>query len=158
MGNLHDGHIALVRQAKPLGDATVVSIFVNRLQFLPHEDFDSYPAPGKPIAPNCRPLAAMCCLPPEHDLPEPQTFRVQPDPLLADILEGIFRPGFLYRCVHRGDETALRRFCGQGQRQRRFRPEGLPAAHGAAPHGAAVCPAHRHRGQPHAARTRTAWP
>ena len=30
MGNLHDGHIALVRQAKPLGDATVVSIFVNR--------------------------------------------------------------------------------------------------------------------------------
>jgi pantoate--beta-alanine ligase len=43
MGNLHDGHLALVRQAKPLGDVTVASIFVNRLQFLPHEDFDSYP-------------------------------------------------------------------------------------------------------------------
>ena len=41
MGNLHDGHIALVTQAKPLGDATVASIFVNRLQFLPHEDFDT---------------------------------------------------------------------------------------------------------------------
>ena len=36
MGNLHEGHIALVRQAKPLGDVTVASIFVNRLQFLPH--------------------------------------------------------------------------------------------------------------------------
>ena len=43
MGNLHDGHLALVRQARPLGDVTVASIFVNRLQFLPHEDFDSYP-------------------------------------------------------------------------------------------------------------------
>ena len=43
MGNLHAGHLALVRQAKPLGDVTVASIFVNRLQFLPHEDFDSYP-------------------------------------------------------------------------------------------------------------------
>jgi pantoate--beta-alanine ligase len=43
MGNLHDGHLALVRQAKPLGSVMVVSIFVNRLQFLPHEDFDSYP-------------------------------------------------------------------------------------------------------------------
>jgi len=41
MGNLHDGHLALIRHAKPLGDVTVASIFVNRLQFLPHEDFDS---------------------------------------------------------------------------------------------------------------------
>ncbi|MGL6203629.1 MAG: pantoate--beta-alanine ligase, partial [Giesbergeria sp.] len=40
MGNLHDGHLALVRQARPLGDTLVASIFVNRLQFLPHEDFD----------------------------------------------------------------------------------------------------------------------
>ncbi len=43
MGNLHAGHMALVRQAKPLGEVLVASIFVNRLQFLPHEDFDSYP-------------------------------------------------------------------------------------------------------------------
>ena len=96
MGNLHDGHIALVRQAKPLGDTTVVSIFVNRLQFLPHEDFDSYPRTWEA---DCAKLQAAGCdvlfAPREHDhYPEPQTFKVQPDPLLADILEGHFRPGF----------------------------------------------------------------
>ena len=96
MGNLHDGHLALVRQAKPLGDALVASIFVNRLQFLPHEDFDSYPRTLQVDADKLR--AAGCDFlfaPSEQDLyPEPQTFKVQPDPLLADILEGQFRPGF----------------------------------------------------------------
>ena len=96
MGNLHDGHLALVHQARPLGDTTVVSIFVNRLQFLPHEDFDSYPRTWEA---DCAKLQAAGCdvlfAPREHDLyPEPQTFKVQPDPLLADILEGHFRPGF----------------------------------------------------------------
>ena len=43
MGNLHDGHIALMRRAVQTGGVSVASIFVNRLQFLPHEDFDSYP-------------------------------------------------------------------------------------------------------------------
>jgi pantoate--beta-alanine ligase len=96
MGNLHDGHIALVRQAKPLGDTLVASIFVNRLQFLPHEDFDSYPRTWEA---DCDKLRAAGCdvlfAPREHDLyPEPQTFKVQPDPQLADMLEGQFRPGF----------------------------------------------------------------
>ena len=96
MGNLHDGHLALVHQARPLGDTTVVSIFVNRLQFLPHEDFDSYPRTWEA---DCAKLQAAGCdvlfAPRESDLyPEPQTFKVQPDPLLADILEGQFRPGF----------------------------------------------------------------
>ena len=96
MGNLHAGHLALVRQAKPLGDATVVSIFVNRLQFLPHEDFDSYPRTWEA---DCAQLEAAGCdvvfAPRETDLyPEPQTFKIQPDPQLADILEGQFRPGF----------------------------------------------------------------
>ncbi|GAA4423194.1 pantoate--beta-alanine ligase [Acidovorax lacteus] len=96
MGNLHDGHIALVRQARTLGDCTVASIFVNRLQFLPHEDFDSYP---RTFAADCAALEAAGCdvlfAPREADLyPEPQTFRVQPDPALADLLEGRFRPGF----------------------------------------------------------------
>lgn len=96
MGNLHDGHIALVRQAKPLGDVTVASIFVNRLQFLPHEDFDSYPRTWEA---DCAQLQAAGCdvlfAPREADLyPEPQTFKVHPDPQLADMLEGHFRPGF----------------------------------------------------------------
>ncbi len=96
MGNLHEGHIALVRQAKPLGDVTVASIFVNRLQFLPHEDFDSYPRTWEA---DCAKLQAAGCdvlfAPREADLyPEPQTFKVHPDPVLADMLEGHFRPGF----------------------------------------------------------------
>ena len=43
MGNLHDGHLRLVQEARTRGDTTVASIFVNRLQFAPHEDFDTYP-------------------------------------------------------------------------------------------------------------------
>lgn len=114
MGNLHAGHLALVRQAKPLGEVMVASIFVNRLQFLPHEDFDSYP---RTLQDDADKLAAAGCdvlfAPSEKDLyPEPQTFKLQPDPQLADILEGHFRPGFftgvctvvmkLFACVFAG--------------------------------------------------------
>jgi pantoate--beta-alanine ligase len=111
MGNLHDGHLALVRQATTLGDVAVASIFVNRLQFAPHEDFDTYP---RTLTADCERLEAAGCqvvfAPAEADLyPEPQTFRVHPDPAVADILEGHFRPGFfagvctvvmkLFQCV-----------------------------------------------------------
>ncbi len=96
MGNLHEGHLDLVRTAKPLGDLTVASIFVNRLQFAPHEDFDSYPRTLEADADKLR--AQGCDLvfaPSERELyPQPQTFKVHPDPALADILEGHFRPGF----------------------------------------------------------------
>ena len=96
MGNLHAGHIALVEQARPLGDVTVASIFVNRLQFLPHEDFDSYPRTWDA---DCAQLQAAGCkvlfAPRENDLyPVPQTFKVHAPAALADILEGHFRPGF----------------------------------------------------------------
>ena len=96
MGNLHDGHLSLVRIAKQHGDVTVASIFVNRLQFLPHEDFDSYPRTWDA---DCEKLQSQGCdilfAPREKDLyPEPQLFKIQPDPALADILEGEFRPGF----------------------------------------------------------------
>jgi pantoate--beta-alanine ligase len=96
MGNLHDGHISLVERAKPLGDVTVATIFVNRLQFAPNEDFDSYP---RTLEADCDRLAAAGCdvvfAPKESELyAQPQTFKVHPPAALADILEGHFRPGF----------------------------------------------------------------
>jgi pantoate--beta-alanine ligase len=122
MGNLHAGHIALVKQAKPLGDVTVSSIFVNRLQFAPHEDFDSYP---RTLDADAERLEAAGCdvvfAPREKDLyPEPQTFKVQPATDLSDILEGHFRPGFfigvstvvmkLFSCVFAGMPSGVAAF------------------------------------------------
>ena len=52
MGNLHQGHLNLVREAKKLCDVVVVSIFVNPIQFGPHEDFDNYPEEVKQIIAN----------------------------------------------------------------------------------------------------------
>ena len=99
MGNLHDGHLSLIRQARAqVGPAVpvVASIFVNRLQFGPNEDFDRYP---RTLARDCELLEGAGCdivfAPDEAELyPQPQTFKVQPDPALADLLEGHFRPGF----------------------------------------------------------------
>jgi pantoate--beta-alanine ligase len=101
MGNLHSGHIALMKLAAAQklsrqADTTVASIFVNRLQFLPHEDFDSYP---RTFEPDCAQLEAAGCdvvfAPLEKDMyPEPQGFKVHPPAGLADILEGHYRPGF----------------------------------------------------------------
>lgn len=96
MGNLHEGHLALVRQAKQHGLPVVASIFVNRLQFAPHEDFDRYP---RTLARDAELLAGAGCdlvfAPDEREMyPQPQAFKVLPDPALADILEGHFRPGF----------------------------------------------------------------
>ena len=96
MGNLHEGHLALILQAKPLGDVTVASIFVNRLQFLPHEDFNTYPRTWDS---DCEKLQTVGCdllfAPNETELyPEPQTYKVNPAPELADILEGHLRRGF----------------------------------------------------------------
>ncbi|WP_157267559.1 pantoate--beta-alanine ligase [Azohydromonas aeria] len=96
MGNLHEGHLALARQAKASGRPVVASIFVNRLQFGPNEDFDRYP---RTFEADCALLQAEGCdfvfAPDEAELyPEPQAYKVQPPPELADILEGHFRPGF----------------------------------------------------------------
>jgi len=96
MGNLHEGHVALVKTATSLAEVTVASIFVNRLQFLPHEDFDRYP---RTFQADAAALEAAGCdvlfAPDESQLyPQPQTFKVLPDAALADMLEGHFRPGF----------------------------------------------------------------
>jgi pantoate--beta-alanine ligase len=99
MGNLHDGHLSLIRQARSLvgpGVPVVASIFVNRLQFGPNEDFDRYP---RTLERDCAMLEGAGCdlvfAPDERELyPAPQTFKVAPDPALADLLEGHFRPGF----------------------------------------------------------------
>ena len=96
MGNLHDGHIELMRIARAEGRCVVATIFVNRLQFAPHEDFDRYP---RTFEADCAKLAAagvdFLFAPNEAELyPEPQQTRVHPDPAIADVLEGEFRPGF----------------------------------------------------------------
>jgi pantoate--beta-alanine ligase len=114
MGNLHDGHLALIDLARQRAGASglvATTIFVNRLQFAPHEDFDRYP---RTLARDCELLAARGCdlvfAPDEAELyPEPQGYKVDPPAELADILEGAFRPGFftgvctvvlkLFQCV-----------------------------------------------------------
>ncbi len=95
MGNLHAGHLHLARVARQHGDAVVASIFVNRLQFGPNEDFERYP---RTFEADCAALERegvdILFAPREQEMyPTPQLFRVQPSPL-ANELEGAFRPGF----------------------------------------------------------------
>jgi len=95
MGNLHEGHLSLVRLARREARAVAVSIFVNRLQFLPGEDFERYP---RTFERDQRLLEAagveLLFAPDERVLyPEPQRYMVRPPPLAAE-LEGKFRPGF----------------------------------------------------------------
>ncbi|HXF67318.1 MAG TPA: pantoate--beta-alanine ligase [Burkholderiales bacterium] len=94
MGNLHDGHIQLINIAKPRAACTVVSIFVNRLQFGPREDFERYP---RTLEADCARLEQagvdVVFAPEEREIyPEPQTFLVEPSDL-QHILEGAHRPG-----------------------------------------------------------------
>jgi pantoate--beta-alanine ligase len=95
MGNLHQGHIDLMQLARKHGDSVVATIFVNRLQFAPAEDFDRYP---RTFESDCEQLAAagvdFLFAPDEAELyPEPQQMFVEP-PALGQDLEGAFRPGF----------------------------------------------------------------
>lgn len=95
MGNLHDGHIALMREARQHGDIVVASIFVNRLQFGPNEDFDKYP---RTFQPDCARLTDAgvdhLFAPDEAEMyPSPQRYHVDPDPAHTDMLDGAARPG-----------------------------------------------------------------
>ena len=97
MGNLHQAHLSLMKLARQHGDPVVASIFVNRLQFGPNEDFDSYP---RTLAADIEKLERerdvyVLFAPNEREMyPEPQNFQIQPPPDLGGILEGEFRPGF----------------------------------------------------------------
>jgi len=96
MGNLHEGHLSLMRLARQHGDPVVASIFVNRLQFGPNEDFDSYPRTMQADIDKLEKEGIYILFAPtESDLyPQPQEYRVDPPQQLGDILEGEFRPGF----------------------------------------------------------------
>jgi pantoate--beta-alanine ligase len=96
MGNLHEGHLSLMRLARQHGDPVVASIFVNRLQFGPNEDFDKYPRTLEADIDKLQKEGVYVLFAPtEKDLyPEPQQYRVHPPHDLGDILEGEFRPGF----------------------------------------------------------------
>ena len=94
MGNLHAGHLSLCRIARQHGDAVVTSIFVNRLQFGPREDFERYP---RTLEADCAKLRAagvdVVFVPDEKEIyPEPQTYVVEPSDL-QHILDGAARPG-----------------------------------------------------------------
>lgn len=111
MGNLHEGHLSLMRLAANHGDPVVASIFVNRLQFAPHEDFDKYPRTlEEDIAKLEKEGVYVLFAPDEREMyPVPQDYRISPPQDLGDILEGEFRPGFfagvttvvmkLFQCV-----------------------------------------------------------
>src|SRR5690554_42613 len=96
MGNLHEGHIALVEMALQRTDHVVVSIFVNPLQFGANEDLDSYP---RTLAEDQQQLAAVGC----HLVFAPSVAEVYPEgqqqqtlvevPGLSDLHCGASRPG-----------------------------------------------------------------
>jgi pantoate--beta-alanine ligase len=93
MGNLHDGHIDLIHQARAVGQPVVASLFVNPLQFGAGEDFERYP---RTLEADCAKLKAAGCdivfAPDVAEMyPEPQQFEVTPP--LAGELCGAFRPG-----------------------------------------------------------------
>ena len=94
MGNLHAGHLALVREAQRLADLVIAYIFVNRLQFGPSEDFDRYPRTMDADRAKLAGLGVPILFAPSEPeiYPRPQTFAVDPPPL-ANELCGAFRPG-----------------------------------------------------------------
>ena len=96
MGNLHEGHLSLMRLARQHGDPVIASIFVNRLQFGPNEDFDKYQRTFEADVEKLEKEGVYVLFAPtEKDLyPEPQEYRVEPPQNLGKILEGEFRPGF----------------------------------------------------------------
>lgn len=111
MGNLHEGHLSLMRLASRHGDPVVASIFVNRLQFGPRDDFDRYPRTLEEDAAKLEKEGVYVLFAPDESemYPVPQEFSIDPPVGLGNTLEGEFRPGFfrgvstvvmkLFQCV-----------------------------------------------------------
>ena len=94
MGNLHEGHLALVREAKQHAEQVVVSIFVNRLQFGQGEDFDQYPRTLQQDADKLLNEGVAVIFAPDEKELYPnvaQQYHVEP-PNLQNELCGAFRP------------------------------------------------------------------
>lgn len=94
MGALHDGHLALVKKAQNLSAHTVVSIFVNPLQFNAVEDLSKYPRTLEADKEKLEQAGCDLLFAPtvEEMYPEGFAVRVEPGPL-AEPLEGRYRPG-----------------------------------------------------------------
>ena len=93
MGNLHEGHLNLVRTAREHGSCVVASIFVNPLQFGPSEDFDKYPRTLEEDCASLQGMADMVFAPSVSEMyPVKQTVFVEPPPI-ANELCGASRPG-----------------------------------------------------------------
>lgn len=95
MGNLHAGHVSLVRLARRRAGAVAVSIFVNRLQFSPSEDFERYPRTFDQDRLLLESEGVELIFAPAENVlyPRPQSVIVHPGPM-GEELEGRFRPGF----------------------------------------------------------------
>jgi pantoate--beta-alanine ligase len=95
MGNLHAGHAALMKIARQHAPRVAVSLFVNRLQFLPGEDFERYPRTFERDCALLEQQGVEILFAPDESVlyPEPQNVKLAPGPLGAE-LEGRFRPGF----------------------------------------------------------------
>ena len=95
MGALHEGHRALVRAARERSDFVLVTIFVNPLQFGPHEDFEKYPRTLEPDVEACRAEGVSVVFAPSRDEVYPggaPSITMNAGPL-GEILEGASRPG-----------------------------------------------------------------
>jgi pantoate--beta-alanine ligase len=93
MGNLHEGHLNLMRQAREHGSCVVASIFVNPLQFGPNEDFDQYPRTLDADCEKLHDLVDVVFAPAVNEMyPVQQTVFVEPPPV-ANELCGAARPG-----------------------------------------------------------------
>jgi pantoate--beta-alanine ligase len=93
MGNLHEGHLSLIRLAREHGGCVVASIFVNPLQFGPSEDFDRYPRTLEKDCARLQGLVDVVFAPSVDEVyPEQQKTFVEL-PAIADELEGASRPG-----------------------------------------------------------------